>query len=103
MTATNHKLAMSLQAELYGRSRYEGTHRPLIAEPRTYAEVIEIRAAPRAVLVLVREGVNVYLIRATHCDEPGLEVLSPHDRARVASAVHALHRDSREGAADGNI
>ena len=82
---------------------YRGEFRPLIAEPRTYAEVIEIRAAPRVVLVLIREGNHLHLIEATHCDEPGLEVLSPHDRARVASAVHALHRDSGEGAANGII
>lgn len=102
MTAANPKLAYSLQAELYGRSRYEGTHQPLIAEPRAYAQLIEVRAAPRAVLVLVRDGNRLHLIEAARSDEPTLDVLAPSDRARVASAVHAWARDSQEGANDAN-
>lgn len=88
---------MALRAELYGRSEYEGVTLPKVAEVRTYAELIGLTAAPREVLVLIRAGDKWHLIRATRSDEPGLEVLSPSDRALVASAVHSLHRDSREG------
>lgn len=101
MVAVNPKLAYSLQAELYGRSRYEGTHPPAVAEPRTHAKLIEVRAAPRAVLVLVREGNRLHLIEATRCDEPALDVLAPSDRARIASAVHTWARDAQEGANNG--
>jgi hypothetical protein len=78
---------------LYGRDAYQGTTPPSVCEVRAYAELVEIRAAGRAALVLVREGTDVHLIRATRCDEPGLEVLSPSDRARVAAAVATLNRD----------
>lgn len=80
------------------RNLYQGAHPPAVAVPRVYAELIEIRAAPRAALVLVRDGKQVHLIRAARSDEPGLEVLSPSDRARVASAVHALNREARDAA-----
>lgn len=94
----------ALQAELYGQPRdnYRGEFPQPVAAAPAYADLIEIRAAPRAALVLIRDGTDIHLIRATRCDEPGLEVLSPSDRAKVASAVHALHRDAQEAANNGN-
>lgn len=93
----------SALAMVYGtRDSYRGEFPQPIAEVPTYADLIEIRAAPLAALVLVKDRGTTRQIRATRCDEPGLEVLAPSDRAKVAAAVATLHRDAQEAATYGN-
>lgn len=87
-------IAPQVYRELYGQPRdgYLGAFEPTVAQPRAVVELIEVRAAPRAVLALVREGNRLHLIEATHADEASLGVLGETDKARVASAVQAWQK-----------
>ena len=83
----------SALAQIYStRDAYRGESQKPIAEPRIYAELIDVRAASRAVLALICEGNQLHLLEAKHPDEPCLGVLGATDRARVASAVQAWQK-----------
>lgn len=94
MTAAERQHHMQAMRDLY-----QGEHPPAVAELHKPARLLSIRAAGRVALVLIDDAGTARLIRASRCDEPGLERLSPSDRARVASAVHALHREACDAAA----
>ena len=75
------------------RDAYQGTQPPAVAVAREPARLLSVRATGRIALVLIEDAGQTRLIRATTCDQPELDVLSPTDRATIAAAVATLHRE----------
>lgn len=78
MTATDRQRHLAALAGVYA------------ARPRP--RLLHVRRAGDAVLIaLAQPDGTLTMIRATHADHPEVDSLSPNDRARVRSAVLALH------------
>lgn len=87
--------AMSSPASIaWGRSGYQGTHQPLIAEPAKTAKLASYQRHGSGLFAVIVDGGTHYRLYLAHVGHPELMSLGDRDRATLQGALVAIRREA---------